>query len=222
MAPGIGSQPKIREGSFMDTTFQMIENLAVTNFQIFESIAVIIAAIAAIYGINSWRREMIGKVKFQLAEETLALFYEAEYRIWAIRYPVSLDKESQPPKATNSDENIPKESHGASNIIFNRMEAHREFFAKLHGLRFRFKTHFGKQSIKPFDELSVILNELLHAATKINILWRDKGNWSSDDWNKCFEVIWEGHGKPDIIARKVKDAVSLMESTCSPVLLREK
>jgi hypothetical protein len=53
--------------------------------KILESLAVFTASIAAIFGINSWRREIRGRKRYELAEEVLALFYEAKERISAIR-----------------------------------------------------------------------------------------------------------------------------------------
>ena len=43
------------------------------------------AAGVAIYGIRSWRREFRGKRQIELAEDVLALFYEARDAITAIR-----------------------------------------------------------------------------------------------------------------------------------------
>lgn len=36
-----------------------------------------ISILVAIYGINAWRREYVGKRQLELAEDSLALFYEA-------------------------------------------------------------------------------------------------------------------------------------------------
>ncbi len=52
---------------------------------IFQGISVIFASLLAIYGIDSWRREFQGKRQIELAEETLALFYEAREAIMSIR-----------------------------------------------------------------------------------------------------------------------------------------
>ena len=56
-------------------------------FDILKSISIIIASGVAIYGINSWRREIKWKRKYELAEETLSLFYEVQDAISIIRSP---------------------------------------------------------------------------------------------------------------------------------------
>ena len=52
-------------------------------------ISLIIVSWSAIYGIDSWRREYRGKRQIELAEDTLALFYQAQDIINWIRYPLS-------------------------------------------------------------------------------------------------------------------------------------
>lgn len=49
---------------------QLIGNLSVL-------LASIIASATAIYGINSWRREIKGKRQIELAEDVLSNFYQA-------------------------------------------------------------------------------------------------------------------------------------------------
>ena len=55
-----------------------------------EIIAASVASFAVIYGVNAWRREYVGKRKIELAEEVLALFYEARDVISYIRNPFSV------------------------------------------------------------------------------------------------------------------------------------
>jgi hypothetical protein len=165
---------------------------------------------------------MKGKRQYQLAEDVLASFYEAEDRIRAIRNIFSLEEESFPQESKTTDENGTKQSYGASNVIFNRWKSHRRFFARLQALRFRFKAQFDTESMKPFEDIDSILNDLFKAAMGMNVLWKDRGGRNTEMWNKYFDVIWEGHGSPDVIAQKAKDAVSRVENICSPILLREK
>jgi hypothetical protein len=64
-------------------------------FDIIKSISIIIASTVAIYGINSWRRETKWKRKYELAEETLSLFYEVQDVISIIRSPFSRNEEGK-------------------------------------------------------------------------------------------------------------------------------
>ncbi len=42
------------------------------------AVSVAIAALAFVVGVNAWRREFVGKRRIELAENVLALFYEAQ------------------------------------------------------------------------------------------------------------------------------------------------
>jgi hypothetical protein len=221
MRPGVGSQPKIREGSFMDTTFTMIENFIAVNFQILESIAVIIAAIAAIWGINSWRREMKGKREYQLAEETLVLFYEAAERIRFIRAPFSRPDENKPPTTSENSDYDTQDSYGPVNVFFNRYESHRECFDRLHALRFRFKALLGNDNIGPFEEIEAVLNEIRDSVYEFSVTYPDKesrqGKEFIEEKRKLNNVIYAGYGE-DIIAQRISSAIAQIENICGPIL----
>lgn len=75
--------------------------------KILESLAVIAAALTAIIGISSWRREMRERREYELAEEILSLFYEARDKISAIRSPLVWSGEGKSRQA--SPEESPKE-----------------------------------------------------------------------------------------------------------------
>ncbi|HEY7688659.1 MAG TPA: hypothetical protein VH835_08205, partial [Dongiaceae bacterium] len=49
--------------------------------------SVVVASIAAIYGVHQWRREMVGRRKAELAEAALADAYEAREIIEIARIP---------------------------------------------------------------------------------------------------------------------------------------
>ena len=50
-----------------------------------QSVSVIFASLFAIYGINAWRREFVGKRRIELAKEALDLFHQARDAIGYIR-----------------------------------------------------------------------------------------------------------------------------------------
>lgn len=71
-------------------TFSDIASYVLKNL---DSISVMIASWAAIWGINSWRREAQWKRKYDLAEEVLSLFYESRDKIRFIRSPIVFSEE---------------------------------------------------------------------------------------------------------------------------------
>ena len=61
--------------------------------EIIKQISILFGIGVAIYGIDAWRREHVGKRQLELAEDTLALFYEAADAIKHIRHPASFGQE---------------------------------------------------------------------------------------------------------------------------------
>ena len=90
--------------------------------EILASLAIILASGVAIYGISSWRREMMGKRKYELTEEVLALFYEAREKISAIRSihgNVEEGKSRKPnPKETPEEQKALNDAY----VIFERCQ----------------------------------------------------------------------------------------------------
>ena len=58
-----------------------------------QQVSLLVGIWVAIYGIDSWRREHTGKRQIELAEDALALFYEAADAIQNIRHPASFGHE---------------------------------------------------------------------------------------------------------------------------------
>lgn len=54
-----------------------------------------VTAVSVAWGISAWRREYVGKRRIELAESVLALFYEAEEAVKAIRSPFAYSGEGK-------------------------------------------------------------------------------------------------------------------------------
>ena len=59
------------------------------TISLLRDLSLLIGIWVAIYGIDSWRREHKGKREIELAEDVLALFYEARDAIKYMRFPFS-------------------------------------------------------------------------------------------------------------------------------------
>ena len=96
-----------------------------------QGLGVTAASAAAVYGVVSWRRELKGRKEYELAEEALALFYEARDKIEAIRSPLSYEGEGKALPAavpgTSEDSQVPHEvrvffeRHARCETLFSRL-----------------------------------------------------------------------------------------------------
>ena len=215
---------------FSDIASYILENL--------DSISVIVASGAAIWGVKSWRREAKWKRKYELGEEVLSLFYEARDKIRLIRIPIVLPGETKDPRkaiAQLADYFYPGE------ITIKRYNDNIKTFNKIYSLKYRFEAVFGKikKEKNPFDLLYNLMQEILGAAqtieldyealTKIEVLTEIPNNQISpnsakkrDEIMKRIEknkkIIWAGNSEDDPIEKEVNKIVRNIEDICRPIL----
>jgi len=190
-----------------------------------KELSLLIGIWVAIYGVDSWRREHTGKRQIELAEETLALFYEARDAIANIRHPVSWGSEGSNIERGKNEPDKDYNARKKANIVFSRYNEHQELFNKIHSMRYRFMAQIGKDESIPFDELRTIVNKIFASARMLAILWaRDHFRTEEDrkkHWNdiqKHEAVFWDEMSKDDSINRKLEETINKIESTCNKVI----
>jgi hypothetical protein len=190
-----------------------------------KEVSLLIGIWVAIYGIDSWRREHTGKRQIELAEETLALFYEARDAIANIRHPVSWGNESDDIERGERESDKDYDARKRANIVFTRYSKHQELFNKIHSMRYRFMAQIGKDESVPFDELRGIVNEIFLSARMLARLWaRDhfrteevhEKHWR--DIEKHEAVFWDGLSEDDPINGKLEETINKIEKTCKNVI----
>lgn len=194
--------------------------------QLFQYVSVIVAALVAVFGIDAWRREYVGKRRMELAEEVLALFYQARDVIRSIRNSVGFVGEGETRKADPNESREKKEALDRAYVLFERYNKHVDLFSRLHALRYRFMAQVGKEKSKPFDDLDRVLGELFLAARRLARDWsRDDRRFSSEKDRDTFykkmreseAIFWAGE-EPDPIEPRVEALVADIENTCQAIL----
>lgn len=204
--------------------------------KILESIAVIFASLIAsgtvIYGVKAWRREYIGKRKIELAEEVLALFYEARDVISYIRNPFSFGGEGSTRNAAPNESPEEKQINDNAFVVFERYNKRQDLFNKLYSMRYRYMAQFGENSAKPFDELRKIVNEIFSSSRRLSHYWKQQGRrqWKSDaefkkhlnEMQKHEAVFWEKSSDEDPIIPRVDKVISDIEAQSLRIMGKSK
>lgn len=194
--------------------------------QFLQNVSIIIAALVAIFGIDAWRREHVGKRRMELAEEVLALFYQARDVIRQIRSPVGFSGEGETRKADPRESPEKKRALDNAYVVFERYNKHAELFSRLYALRYRFMAQMGKPASKPFDDLNSVLHEIFGAARRLSRYWarEDRDFRTEREYEKFMKnmeeaesIFWAG-GELDPIDPKIDALVIDMERTCKGVL----
>jgi hypothetical protein len=190
-----------------------------------QTVSLLIAILGAVYGIDSWRREHKGKRQMELAEDTLALFYEAADAISYIRHPVSLGHELKDIEQGEGESDKAYKARKNASIVYVRYDLKKDTFNRLHAMRYRFMAQIGKDQAKAFDDLREIVNSIHVSANMLARLWpRDSfpstSAWESHNVNvqKYEAHIWEGDAEDDPIQPKLTSALSDIESVCKEVI----
>src|SRR5665213_1851617 len=128
------------------------------------AVAAVVGARVAWAGLNTWKRETIGKRKAELAESVLAAFYEARDIINAVRSPATHAGEG------HTRERYTLETEEVSHQLdmyfatIERLDNKSDFFSKIHAQRYRFQAIFGADSASSFESLFRIRTEIAVAA----------------------------------------------------------
>ncbi len=189
------------------------------------NIAVIIGICIAIYNINSWRTEHIGKRNIELAEETLTLFYEAEEVIHYLRHPFGFTSETEDIKRINGESEDAYQARKNASVLLKRYNEHKELFSRIHAMRYRFMVQIGKEEAKSFDELRKITIELITSAHRLSRLWaRSRFRTEKQevkhqqDVEKYESIFWEGLQENDPVNPRVKKVLSDIERICHKII----
>jgi len=192
--------------------------------ELISNISVFIASCVVIYGINAWRREFRGKRQIELAENVLALFYEARDVIRAIRSPLGFGGEGSTRKPRGNETPEVKKARDDAYVMFERYQKRQELFSKIYSMRYRFMVQIGCEAAKPFEDLRGIVNELFGAARRLARLWTtDISSLKSEEQHfekqQKYELIfWESDDEHDPINPRLDKVVSDMESICRGII----
>lgn len=198
-----------------------------TIFSIIESIAVVFASIVAYMGVNAWRKEAKWKREYELAEEVLALFYDAAERMKIIRSMFGFSSEGSTRK--QSADETPEQTRILNDgyIGLERFEREKEPFLRLRALKFRFVVVFGEESGKPFSDLNKLVNKILMAYRRRERLsleglgMRQLSNaqlaqrWEQADQDDA--IIFSG-SNPDPIQEELDEIIRAIEEICMPII----
>lgn len=189
-------------------------------------VSLTLTAWVAIYGIDSWRREFVWKRNVELAEEALALFYEARDVISYIRSPAAWGGEGQSRKKEPDETSEETRMLDATFVAVERYNKHLELFSKLQALRYRFMAKLGHGAVKPFDDLRAQVNSIVSASHVLYMMRRRAplagGREHTEQYyaklHKFESVIWEGLAEEDALKSAVDRAVTDLEAICRPII----
>ena len=199
----------------------MFDNL----FETIKNLSILLGVWLAIYGIDSWRRELKGRREIELAEETLALFYEARDAIIHMRSIFSFNSETADIERDSNETDAQFDSRKNASIVYKRYAEHQEVFNRLYSIRYRFMAQIGVKEAEPFDDLQKLVHEIFIAARRLAQLW-PRNHFRTDEQyekhlaqvEKYEAIFWEGIENEDPINLRLEAIMQTIEKTCRNIV----
>ncbi|MBN2020826.1 MAG: hypothetical protein JW749_11455 [Sedimentisphaerales bacterium] len=196
--------------------------------EIINTVAIIAASGVAIYGINAWKKEFSGKRRIELAEDVLALFYEARDAINSIRSPLVFQGEGSTRKSQDDEAAHEKQARDKAYVFYERFDKRKEVFSKLHSKRYQFMARFGAEKTKPFDDLWQIFIDIKCEADQLAEIWSELPYCDEEDKKTLKEqkkeqtnILWYC-GRSDPIVPRLEKIILDIEAICKPIIMGKK
>ena len=185
------------------------------------AIAGITASAVAVWGLTAWRRELTARRRAELAEQTLAMFYEARDLLAWVRTAGSFggEGESREPEPNETEDDT--RYRNATYVPIERLSHQAEFWGRFDAGRYPFMAVFGETNAEPFQTIREIRNRVRISA---GMLLRTHGQVNEDrperqqQWEKWEDDIGWGPIENDKLAPKIDRAVSDIEAVCRPAI----
>jgi hypothetical protein len=159
----------------------------------------------------TWRR------KAEIAEQTLALCYEARSALNWARTSVIFGGEGKTRVSPKGEDQETKERRDSYFIPIERLHGDREVFAKLRSLRFIFVAYFGEQAAAPFLALLEAHRSISSAASILMEMAPSESFAPPQNFLPLKHALGLGQ-RPDETDKKLDDAMAAIERTCQAVL----
>lgn len=178
-----------------------------------QAIAVVSACWAIISGVGAWKREFIGKRKIELAEETLAAFFEIKDAIAFIRNPWSSGQEGSTRNRAAHEVEADSQLHDRGYVVFERYESKKDIFVRFNTLKYKFMAMFGTETENIFKDTSQTLNSIFASANMLATHYRkrqgrvqmevDEFQKHLDEMRRHEGIFWDLYNENDEIRNQL-------------------
>lgn len=193
---------------------------------IIQAVSVVAACWAIITGVGAWKREFIGKRKIELAEETLATYFEIKDAIAFIRSPFSSNTEGSTREQAPYETEAEKQLLNRGFIVFERYEKKKEIFIRFSTLKYKFMAVFGPKTEQIFTDTHQIINSIFTSANMLAThYWQRQGRVKMetdvfqkhlDEMHRHEGIFWDRYNENDEIREKLLAIQTSLESLTKP------
>lgn len=156
--------------------------------------------------------------KVELAEQALALIYEAREVIVAARSPGMREGEGQTRKRPPLEPDDLAKRRDTYFVPIERLNREREVFGRLQALKYPFAAYFGADQAVPLHTMLQVQHEIASASAILIQMASSELRFGPRPDNNLTSTAFASGSDPDPIMVKVNQAVANMEEACESVL----
>lgn len=191
-----------------------------------QAIAIISACWAIISGVGAWKREFIGKLRIELAEEVLAAFFEIKDAIAFIRNLWSSGTEGRTRKREPNETEQESQLLDRGYIVFERYESKKVIFVRFNTLKYKFMAVFGMETETIFYDTNKTLNSIFSSANMLaTYYWQRQGRavMEPDEFQKHLDemhkhegIFWDRNNEDDEVRNQLATIQQTLERVTKP------
>jgi hypothetical protein len=181
-----------------------------------QALFVLFGVIIAGLGLSTWRHELIGRRKIEVAEEALGAFLKVWNAIDAARSPHGHAGEGASRPGRDKEPDGPaRDQKDVFYVPIERLQRHKETFKELEMITPKAIIYFGDGVLGPIKEINDVLINLDRSATNLLETFDNRSNNLNRDREKWRRTIIHT-GKGDEISAQLAKALSRMEEILRP------
>lgn len=181
----------------------------------------IVPFILSILGLAWWRLQLIGKRRFEIAEEALIAFMGAKDALAFVRNPGGHSGEGKTRKRAEHETPDVSAALDRYFVPIERLNAVSEKFAPLRKTQILCQYHLGREAGDAFESLFDSRHSVLLAAHLLAEDARRRRELSPEEREQSKEFyrdVYATGGENDRIAMRLEKAQQTLESICKPYL----
>ena len=193
---------------------------------IVQAMAVFSACWAIISGVDAWKREFVGKRQIELAEQTLAKFFEVIDAVAFIRNPFSSTEEGKTRQRGVGETANQSDLLDRGYIVVERYSKKETVFADFNTLKYRFMASFGAETQQIFTDTFKTVNSIFSSARMLAThYWQPKaiGFGKPDSFQKYLDetqrhegIFWDSGADDDEIRAQLRVIQERLEKIIAP------
>ena len=191
-----------------------------------QALAVVATCLAVIAAVRVWRRQQAGRSHFELAEQTLAAFFEVKDVIAAIRSPFSSSDEGKSRQRSEHEAADEKQLLDRGYIVSERYEKNHTVFMRLQLLKYRCMAAFGAHLEPVFVACDQLAQEIYTAANRLaTFYWpghtrMDASEFAQhlDAMHKRQGLFWDRLNDSDEVRQRLRVLQDQLERIVKPHL----